>query len=265
MSGHEVKIPSSGRTLGGYLAEPETKGPHPAVLVVHEIFGLDDHHRDVARRFAAQGYVALAPNLFTGPIGDTMTPANVQQAMRAFAEAPPDLRSNPEKFREFAQSQPPERRPVLEAFAHVTNPATQDGFAHDLVACREYLQALPTVNPQRIGAVGFCFGGAMVGRYATVDPQLTAGVIFYGQNPPLDRVPQIRAQLLGQYAGEDPGITQTVPELAEAMTRAGRSFRYQVYPGARHAFFNDARPNYHAESATLAWGRVLEFFGSTLR
>ncbi len=264
MSGREVRIPSPGRTLAGYLAEPETKGRHPGVLVVHEIFGLDDHQRDVARRFAAEGYVALAPNLFTGPIAETMTPANVQLAMQAFAEAPPDLRSNPAKFREFALAQPPERRPVLEAFARVTNPETQDGFARDLLACREYLQALPSVNPQRIGAVGFCFGGAMVGRYATVDPQLTAGVIFYGQNPPLDRVPKIRAQLLGQYAGEDPGITQTVPQFAEAMERAGRTFRYQVYPGARHAFFNDARPNYHAESATLAWNRVLEFFRSTL-
>ncbi|EQD33387.1 Carboxymethylenebutenolidase [mine drainage metagenome] len=250
--------------MNGYLAEPEEKGPYPALLVVHEIFGLDDHPKDVARRFAAQGYVALAPNLFTGPIAETMTPANVQLAMRALAGAPSDLRSNPAKFREFAESQPPERRPVLEALAQVTDPVTQDGFARDLIACREFLQSLPSVNPQRIGAVGFCFGGAVVGRYATVDPTLTAGVIFYGQNPPLDRVPQIRAQLLGQYAGEDPGITQTVPQLAEAMERAGRSFRYQVYPGARHAFFNDTRPNYHAESAALAWNRVIEFFRSTL-
>lgn len=102
----------------------------------------------------------------------------------------------------------------------------------------------------------------MVGRYATIDPQLIAGVIFYGQNPPLDRVSQIRARLLGQYAGEGPGITQTVPQLAEAMERAGRPFTYHVYPGARHSFFNDTRPNYHPESAKLAWTRVLEFFRS---
>jgi carboxymethylenebutenolidase len=236
----------------------------PAVIVIHEIFGPDAHIRDVAARFARQGYVAAAPNLFTGEIQAVLTPANIALAMHAFAQAPPELRRDPTRFAAFAASQPPERRPVLEAFGKVSNPTVQAGFAEDLLAVARELRARSDVEPSRVGSVGFCFGGAMSARLATVDPQLAAAVIFYGQNPPLDDVPKIRAKLLGLYGAEDPGITSTVPQLEEACRRAGTSFDPHVYPGARHAFFNDTRPTYHAESARDAWDRVLAFFAATL-
>ena len=105
----------------------------------------------------------------------------------------------------------------------------------------------------------------MSARLATVDSDLKAAVIFYGQNPPLGDVPHIRASVLGLYGEEDPGITGTVPQLAEAMARSGVQYTYHIYPGARHAFFNDARPSvYHAPSAQDAWKRVLTFFASSL-
>lgn len=257
----DVKVPGRGRTLDAFLAEPAPgKSRRAGVLVVHEIFGLDDHIRDVCRRFAEEGYVALGPNLFSGDLAELMTPANVRLALEALAHAPSDLRSNPEKFREFAWSQPPERRPILEAFATANHPLTQEGYAADLRGAAEWLRARSDVDPGRVGAVGFCFGGGMVARLATVDPKLRAAVIFYGRNPALERVPDIRASVLGLYASEDPGITQTVPAFAEAMSRAGKKFDHHVYDGARHAFFNDRRPNYHAPSATDAWRRVLTFF-----
>ncbi len=238
---------------------------HAGVVVIHEIFGVDDHIRDVARRFAEQGYVAAAPNLFTGEIQALLTPANVGKAMGALAQAPPDLRRNPEKFAEFAATQPPDLGPVLAAFGKVSNPTVQEGFARDLLAVADDLRHRPEVDPARIGSVGFCFGGAMSARLATVDPQLRAAVIFYGQNPPLADVPRIRAAVLGLYGGEDTGITATVPELADAMAKAGGNFAYHVYPGARHAFFNDTRAhNYHVDSAADAWKRVLTFFSVTL-
>ena len=262
----DVRIRTPSREIDGYLALPaEGKGRRPAVIVIHEIFGVDGHMRDVARRFAAQGYVALAPNLFTGEIQSFLTPENIRYAFQAFAQAPPDLRRDPSKFAAFTASQPPERRPILEAFGKVSNPAVQAGFAQDLLAVARYLRSLPEVDPARIGSVGFCFGGAMSARLATVDPDLKAAVIFYGQNPPLDDVPKIRASVLGLYGGEDVGITATVPQLADAMAKAGRSFAYQVYPGAKHAFFNDTRAsNYDAASADDAWRRLLAFYASTL-
>jgi carboxymethylenebutenolidase len=256
----QVRTPS--REIDCFLAFPDAGGARrPAVIIVHEIFGVDAHMRDVAQRFAAQGYVAAAPNLFTGEMQALLTPANVGLAMQAFAQAPPDLRRDPTKFAAFAASQPAERRPILAAFGTVSNPTVQAGFAEELLAVARLLRSLPEVDPRRVGSVGFCFGGAMSARLATVDPDLAAAVIFYGQNPPLEEVPKVRAAVLGLYGGEDPGITGTVPQLAAAMAQAGRHFESHVYPGARHAFFNDTRSaTYDRASAEDAWRRVLAFY-----
>jgi len=261
----EISVRSDGHAIDCFLAfPPQGPGRRPAVVVIHEIFGVDDHIRAVTGRFAAQGYVAAAPNLFTGEIQSLLTPANIGLAMKALAQAPPDLRRDPTKFAAFTATQPPERRPILEAFGKVTNPVAQAGFAQDLHAVTRELRQLPEVDPARVGSLGFCFGGAMSARLATVDPELRAAVIFYGQNPPLEDVPRIRASVLGLYGAEDPGITGTVPLLAEAMKRSGKSFESRVYPGAKHAFFNDTRPNFHGESAADAWERVLRFLRENL-
>jgi carboxymethylenebutenolidase len=262
-----VVVPSGDRSIACAIVLPRpVRVPAPAVVVVHEIFGPDAHILDVCHRFAREGYVALAPNLFSGELETHLTPPNIALAMQAFAQAPPDLRRDPSKFAEFTAAQPPERRPVLEAFTRISSPSVQEGFANDLLAVTRYLRTLPEVRADRVGSVGFCFGGAMSARLATVDPALAAAVIFYGQNPPLDRVPAIHAAVLGLYGGEDPGITSTVPALAEAMRAAGKSFEFHEYPGAKHAFFNDRRPsNYHAESARDAWERVRAFFAKHLR
>ena len=266
MEERTVQIPSGDRTIDCYLAiPPGPKTRRPAVVVIHEIFGADDHIRDVARRFAAEGYVGAAPNLFSAEVRHRLTPPNIALAMQALAQAPPDLRHDPSRMAAFVAAQPPERRPVLEALGGVRDPQAQAGFARDLVAVTRYLARLPEVDPARIGSVGFCFGGGLSARLATQDPELRAAVIFYGQNPPLADVPAIRADVLGLYAGEDPGITATVPELEQAMRAAGKHFEHHVYPGAKHAFFNDRRPNYHEASAEDAWPRVLGFFGARLR
>jgi carboxymethylenebutenolidase len=258
-----------GRPIDNYLAFPtglRSGERRPAVIVIHEIFGADEHIRDVARRFAALGYVAAAPNLFTGELQTLLTPANIGLAMQSLANAPPELRKDPSKFAAFAAEQPPERRPVLEAFGKVSNPMVQAGFAQDLLAVAEHLRSLPEVDPARVGSVGFCFGGAMSIRLATVDPQLRAAVIFYGQSPPAEDIPKVRAAVLGLYGGEDPGLTGTVPAFADAMKAAGKKFDHHVYPPAKHAFFNDTRAsNYHEESALDAWERVQAFFAANLR
>ncbi len=265
-AGRTVRVRTAAREIDCYLAVPsDGGGRRPAIVVIHEIFGVDEHIRDVARRFAAQGYVAAAPNLFTGEIQALFTRENIAAAMQSLATVPADLRKDPTKFAAFAATQPAERQPVLAAFGKVSNPTVQAGFAQDLVGVTRYLRALPEVDPDRIGSVGFCFGGAMSARLATVDPELRAAIVFYGQNPPLEDVPRIRAALLGLYGSEDPGITGTVPQLAEAMKAAGQRFDYHVYPGARHAFFNDTRSStYHPVSAEDAWKRVLLFFATIL-
>ncbi|MGI0130123.1 MAG: dienelactone hydrolase family protein [Thermoplasmata archaeon] len=263
----EERVPSVGREIDSFVALPSTATGaqrFPAVIVVHEIFGPDAHIRDVCRRFAALGYAAAAPDLFTGELHRLLTPANIALAMQAFAEAPPDLRRDPSKMAAFTASQPPERRPVLEALGRIQRPDVLEGFGRDLLAYANYIRAQPEVDPRRLGSVGFCFGGGMSARLATVDPELRAAVIFYGQHPSLDAVPRIEARVLGLYGEEDPGISLAVPAFAAAMASAGKSFEYHIYPGAKHAFFNDARPNYHRESALDAWERVGRFFTANL-
>ncbi len=263
----EVSVPVDRRSLDCYLAFPDARkygGRRPAVIVIHEIFGPDAHIRSVGQRFADLGYVAAAPDLFTGELHSLLTPANVALTMQAFAQAPPDLRRDPSKMAAFAASQPPERRPVLEAFGRIGQPQAQAGFARDLETVARYIRGLPEVDARRVASVGFCFGGAMSARLATVDPDLRAAVVFYGQNPPLEDIPKIQARMLGLYGGEDLGITQTIPAFADSMKAAGKPFEYHVYPGARHAFFNDTRPNYERESAVDAWDRVTRFLAEIL-
>lgn len=265
MTETDARIPSRGRQIDCYLVTPDEVRPrHPAVVVIHEILGPDAHIRDVTRRFAGQGYVAAAPNLFSGDDARLLTPQNIHRALASMATVPPEVRRDPAKMAEFAAAQPVEIRPIMEVFGRVNQPTAQVGFAEDLLAVTRFLRGLPGVDPARVGSVGFCFGGSLSARLATVDPELRAAVIFYGQNPPLTDVPKIRASMLGLYASEDPGITGTVPQLAEAMRRAGLRFDYHIYSGAKHAFFNDTRPNYHRESAVDAWPRVLAFLGKEL-
>ena len=147
----------------------------------------------------------------------------------------------------------------------VMSPEQRRAFGADLTAATRYLRARPDVDPDRIGSVGFCMGGGLAGLLAVFDPGLRACVIFYGENPPLDRVSEIRAPILGLYGGTDARITDGVPTFAAAMRKAGRAFEYRIYPGAGHAFFNDARTEtYHAPSATDAWQRTLSFFDREL-
>jgi carboxymethylenebutenolidase len=255
-----VEVPVGARSIPvTVVAPPGATGPRPAVLVIHEIFGPDAHIVDVATRFAREGYVGVAPNLFAGEVEARLTADNVRRAMQVFATGPPDLRRDPAKFEAFVATQPAEMRAVLGTFTQVTSPAALEGFAAELHALHRHLASWPEVRGAPVGAVGFCFGGSVVARLATLDPELRAGVIFYGMHPPLDRVGAIRAPLLGLYGGEDRGITEGVPALAEAMRAAGRDFTSHVYPGARHAFFNDTRPTYHPESAREAWERVRAF------
>ncbi|MBX6350680.1 MAG: dienelactone hydrolase family protein [Clostridia bacterium] len=267
----ELSLAAGGRLIEAYLAEPPEAGTGralPAVIVIHEIWGLVDHIRDVARRFAHEGYVALAPDLYTGPVREVLTPEGIRRAMAALSEAPADLRRDPERMREWAAGRPAEERPLIEALGRVMSSAQRDAFARELVDVRLWLAGRPAVAQDgrgaRVGAVGFCMGGGLVARLATLDPGLRAGVIFYGHNPPLSDVPRIEARLYGIYGGLDRGITDEVPAFAEAMRKAGKPFDYTVYPGAKHAFFNDTGPNYDPGAALDAWRRTLEFLAQAL-
>ncbi|MDA8193083.1 MAG: dienelactone hydrolase family protein [Thermaerobacter sp.] len=252
-----------GEDIPGHLVMPATlPTPAPAVIVIHEIWGLDAHILDVARRFAAQGYIGFAPQLYTGAMAEAMTPARIMAGMQVLRNAPPEVQRDPERLQATWGDRSPEEQQALTTLIKVMSPATRAQFARDVSGAVRFLAARPEVDSRRIACLGFCMGGGITANVATLVPDLWKAVIFYGENPPLDRVPAINSQVLGLYGEADPRITDTVPSLAEAMAAHGKSFAYQVYPGAPHAFFNDTRDaTYRPEAAQDAWRRVLDFLG----
>lgn len=212
----------------GYLARPKGGGPYPAVLIIHENRGLLEHFKDVARRFAKNGYVGFALDLLS-PEGGTAKFADPAQAMTAQAQIPPER--------------------------HVET----------MNAAVRHLQGLPYVRRDRIGTVGFCFGGGMVWRLATSNPDLRAAVPFYGPNPPLADVAKIKAAVLAIYGELDTRIGAGIPAIREAMQNARIVHDIIIYPGAQHAFFNDTGQSYKEDAAKAAWVRTLAWFDQYLK
>lgn len=229
VSSETVKYESTnGVSVSGYLSTPQGKGKFPGVIVIHENRGLNDHTRDVARRFAAEGFAALAPDLLSRKGGTA--------AM-----------ASPDKAREAIMTLSAE-----EAMA-------------DLKAGLAYLNKHTRVKSGLLGSVGFCWGGARSFLLATESERLRAAVVFYGSAPEKEKLAQVRCPVLGLYGETDERITSRVPEVAEAMKKAGKQFEYKIYPGAGHAFFNDTGERYNADAAKDAWTRTLAFLRENLK
>jgi carboxymethylenebutenolidase len=223
-----VTFPLGTAPVIGYRAQPRSGGRAPGVLVIHENRGLLDHHKDVTRRFAKAGYVAVAPDL-ASPGGGTGHFSDTAEVTALLGRTPPDQ---------------------LVAM---------------LNAGVRYLQSLPNVQAQRVGAVGFCFGGGMAWRLATANADLKAVAPFYGPNPPLEDVPKIRAAILALYGALDERIDAGIPAIRQALEANKIVHEIIVYSGANHAFFNDTGPNYNAQAAQDAWTRVAAWFTQYLR
>jgi carboxymethylenebutenolidase len=222
----DVTYPSQGATIMAYLARPAADGTYPAVLVCHENRGLTDHIKDVARRYAKAGYVALAVDLLSRDGGTAAVGAS---------DVPGKLGNYP--------------------------PAQMVG---DFASGLEYLKTQPYVAAGQFGMTGFCFGGGMTWRGATDIPELRAAVPYYGSNPPLEDVPNIRAAVLAHYGGNDSRINGGIPAIEAAMAQNNKIFEYVIYPGANHAFNNDTGGNYNARAANEAWAKTLDWFAKYL-
>lgn len=254
-----ITYPGKDRDIEAYVVYPEGPGPHPAMVVLMEIWGVDDHIREVARRFAQQGYVSIAPDLYTGPFKEAMKPDNIRAGMMFLRQAPPEIQRDPSKMADALASRSPEEQTALKTLMQIMSAGQRASFAEEVVGAVDYLKSLADVDKSRIASLGFCFGGGLSGNLATLVPDLWKAVIFYGENPPLERVGNIHAQILGLYGGKDPRITDLVPDLQRAMTEADKPFAYKVYGWAQHAFFNNTRPSFDAKAADDAWHEVLRF------
>lgn len=225
-----ISFPGNGTTILAYLARPRgASGPQPVVLVCHENRGLVDHIKDVARRFAKQGYVACAVDLLSRQGGTDKI---------ADGSAIPGLLSN-------------------------MDPTQEVG---DFRAAATYLSSQPYANKDRIGMNGFCFGGGITWRAVVSMPELKAAVPFYGPPPPLDQVPNAKAAVFGVYSSDPQDFANNGREqLDQALTKAGVVHQFKVYPNTQHAFFNDTGPRYNQEQALIAWQDMLNWFARYLK
>jgi carboxymethylenebutenolidase len=222
-----VEFPGEAGTLFGYLSRPAEAGTHPAVLVIHENRGLLPHFPDVTRRLAVAGYTALAIDLLSRS-GGTDSFDSSEQARDALGEIP------------------------------------QEQLVADLNSGVDYLQGLPSVRPERVGVMGFCFGGGLTWLLAVRNPEIQAAVPFYGSAPPLEEVSNLNAAVLGIYAGNDTRINGGVPELEAALKERQKEYEFITYPGADHAFFNDTGERYNPQAASQAWDKTLAWFDQHL-
>lgn len=219
-----VTLNSQGDEISVYVARPAAEGVYPGVLVCHENRGLTPHIRDVTRRFAKAGYVALAPDLLSRE-GGTDT--------RDFDEIP-GLLSN----------------------------ADPDRHVADFQAGFDYLASLESVDADRIFMNGYCFGGGITWRSVTQIPGIAAAAPFYGPAPDLEDVPNIQAAVLGVYAEEDERINAGIEPLVEALDAAGVTYQINIYPDVNHAFHNDTGERYNEDRALEAWNDILAWFES---
>ncbi|HEV2359110.1 MAG TPA: dienelactone hydrolase family protein [bacterium] len=264
-----VTYDSGGAAVQAYQAWPDHGGdPLPAIVVIMEIWGVDGHVQDLVRRFATAGYLACAPELYShgGRPPDALSQERIG-AVKAFMDTvPPAVWHTPADRDAAAAKLPaPQRAGLQETMGQLFRPDRPfDRYVGDLRAAVRHVQGHPRTRGARVGSTGYCMGGALSGRLACAEPALAAAVIYYGAAPPADQIPNIRCPVLGFYGGDDPRITDGVPALAEAMTGAGKSFEYHVYPGAPHAFFNDDRRSYRLGPARDAWARTLGFLARHL-
>lgn len=263
-----VRYESAGQAIPAFSARPSgARTPQPAVLVIHELFGVEEHIEDVTERFAAAGYDALAPDLWGagGARPEALTRERVS-ALRDFLNANPAAWSGAKAREEaLARVPEPERDRLLQTQARLFG--SDEGRAERFQRYTEiiqggvaYLRSMPGGSGRKVGSVGFCMGGGISGLLASVEPALSAAVVFYGSPPPADKVATIACPVLGHYADPDPRITPNVPAFSNAMREAGKSFDCHVYPGAPHAFFNDTSGAYRVDAARAAWARTLSFF-----
>ncbi|CAN5644507.1 YghX family hydrolase [soil metagenome] len=209
-----------------YVAYPaDTSVPRPVVLVIHENRGLNPHIEDIARRLALDNFIAFAPDALYTFGG---YPGNEDKARAMFGEL--------------------EQAKAIEDFVAASGAAVKVSGSNG-----------------KLGAVGFCWGGGMVNTVATRVPTLLAAVPFYGPAPTLDKVPNIKAQLLAVFAANDPRVNGSWTGYEAALKAAGAKYEARMYPGTEHGFNNDTTPRYDAKAAKQAWAQTLDLFNRTLK
>lgn len=227
-----IEIQTPDGPMKAQLAKPDGAGPHPAVLVIMEAFGLNDHIKGVAQRIAAEGYVTLAPDVY--------------HRSGALETAGYD---------------------DLPAALQLMGALTDDGIVSDMKAAIATLERDGSVKADRIGITGFCMGGRISYLTACALPdKIKASAPFYGGGIPIDRTATLQAPVLAFFGDDDPFIPMDAVKALEAEAKAkGKNVEVVVYPKAPHGFFCDERDSHRPEAAKDSWEKLKAFFAKHLK
>jgi len=221
-----IKYPGATGEMNAFLARPKKGKKFPAVIVIHENRGLVPHIKDVTRRMAKEGFLAIAPDALT-PVGGT--PEDVSNVGELFKQLKPEETTK------------------------------------NFVAAVKYLKTNP-LSTGKVGCTGFCWGGAMTNQVAVNAPDLDAAVPYYGRQPEVQDVAKIKAPVMAHYAGNDERINAGIAAFEEELKKNKKEYQIFIYEGAAHAFNNDSNPErYNEQAAKLAWGRTIGFFKEKLK
>lgn len=237
---HQLET-EDGKSMPVYIATPKEAGPHPALVVVHEAFGLNKHIKDLTSRLAAEGYVAAAPDLFFREVTNTLS-----------------------------YNQLPEARELMARMA-------DDVIVRDVQNVLNHLHAQSSVKANKIGIIGWCWGGRIAFLAGCLVPGLKAVALYYAGRivqkptinspvPPIDMAQGIQCPILGIFGAEDqnPSLND-VSQIEAKLKQHGKTYDFKIYPAAGHGFFCNERPSYRKEAADDAWGRTLAFFARHLK
>ena len=220
----------AGDSLRPYVAYPERSDKAPAIIVIHEIFGLTNWEPTVGDKLAGQGYVAIVPDLLSSRFG--MSPASGDSGRKLVALLQPDA------------------------------------ITADLDAAYGYVNGLGAVKKDHVGVIGFCWGGGQTFRYATNNPKLRAAVVCYGPAPDSTALARINAKVLGVYGEADARINSQLPMVMDQMKRLGKAFSADSYPGTGHGFLNtmaaSPRKGSDTDQPEKAWVKIFGFFRENL-
>lgn len=260
-------IPVTGQEfdMTTYLARPDDDASYPTLVVIHEAFGLDPHIQDITRRLANEGYVAIAPDLFSlDAFGRTVKPEELLELMSLRFSLPAERRGDPAAVQEAIDVLPEEKAERFREISAWNSKRDPAALVSPLTSTVEWARERSDTT-DGVGVTGFCFGGGMTLRLAFAGTRLDAAVPFYGANPPLEQASQVQCPLLLMYGRRDPFIIPGLPALFGALIEAELDFGARIYENTGHAFLNDARPEmYSAQDAPIAWGETIRFLGAHL-
>ncbi len=229
--GEWVKVESGGDTINAWVVYPERSDPAPVVLVIHEIYGLTDWIRSVADELAAEGYIAIAPDILTGkgPGGggtESVDRDGAVALVRALDQGEVVVRLN---------------------------------------AAARYANSLPAAQ-DTLAVIGLCWGGSTSFAYAAAQPNLSAAVVYYGSSPSAEALARIQAPVLALYGGDDARVNKTIPAAETEMKRLGKSYQPEIYDGAGHGFLRaqEARDGANLRASEQAWPETIGFLRKEL-